>query len=116
MWRHRLGKTEIEILRHLPAGGQANDAPENDNREELKIEEGFLVPQTPLGITLVYVTVSIFQFPLSICSGLACAEEKLHVKLFFEERGTAFGIAKVFGCIAAGFDLKRNCAALERCL
>ena len=41
------------------------------------------------------------------------AKEELEVELFFEEIGAAFGIAKVFGNIAAGLDLEGNGAALK---
>jgi len=37
----------------------------------------------------------------------------LDVELFFEEVGTALGVAKVFGDIAAGFNLKCDGTALE---
>ena len=42
------------------------------------------------------------------------AEEELEVEFFFEEVGAALGIAKIFGDIAACFDLESDRAALER--
>lgn len=41
------------------------------------------------------------------------AEVEFDVEFAFEEIGAAFGIAKIFGDIAASVDFERNSAALE---
>lgn len=47
------------------------------------------------------------------CSVLVRLEEKLDVKLLLEKSGTSLSVAKVFGGVPAGLNLKGNGTALE---